>query len=181
MLTRPPLFESYGKNWPIMILKVFYQFVALGCKLRLFKNKLICHVKLDDPCNFVILLCIRKKKNLVVLWHEDLFFLDQIFWYYNDDGDNDFTIFNAKNCSVPYISRWTRSVNNRVVAFPHGRYIRSAVESESETETEEETTTTIPTTTMAENTEKPLQDPPPNNIRHHKRPPRVHIHNIRLV
>ena len=110
------------------------------------------------------------------------FFFDQIFWFYNDSGDNDFTIFNAKNCSVPYISRWTRSVNNRVVAFPHGRYIRSAVESESETETEEETTTTtVPTTTMAENTEKPLQDPPPSNIQHHKRPPRVHIHNIRLV
>ena len=77
-------------------------------------------------------------------------------------------------------SRWTRSVNNQVVVFPHGRYIRSAVESESETETEEETTTTtsIPTTTLAEITEKPLQDPPPST-RHHKRPPRVHIHNIR--
>ena len=143
-------------------------------------------IKVKWPLQFRYFTLNKKKKKSCRLMTggSGSFFFDQIFWFYNDSGDNDFTIFNAKNCSVPYISRWTRSVNNRVVAFPHGRYIRSAVESESETETETEeetTTTTVPTTTMAENTEMPLQDPPPSNIRHHKRPPRVHIHNIRLV
>ena len=62
------------------------------------------------------------------------------------------------------------------MVFPHGRYIRSAVEST----TEDEITAEIPPTEQP-SLQQPLklQNEPKRLKRQHKFPPRVHIHNIR--
>ena len=70
-------------------------------------------------------------------------------------------------------SRWTRSVDP-MVHFPHGRYIRAALES-----SEEEKSTTDPILNpLALHENGVVGGRGQLRPKRHKTPPRVHIHNI---